>query len=297
MPLLNTALAGAHLLVVDDQPDQLRLLIDLLRNAGCRISVGFDGSQAYQRALAISPDLILMDVRMPRMDGFAACRLLAADPRTCGIPVIFLTGYADIAMTVRALKSGAVDFLEKPFRDQQLLDAVNWAIAENGRKGSPYNGKLDASKIAVMGMSCGGIQAYAVATDPRVKLVGIFNSGILPAPSGPGAPAMEDIRKDQLDKLHTPIFYVTGDKTDIAYENGLDDYKRITKVPAIHTFKDGVSHGGTYSQPNGGDFARVAVAMLDWQLKGEKNESKMFLGANCGLCQEAGWHVSTKGYK
>ena len=56
MPLLNTALAGAHLLVVDDQPDQLRLLIDLLRNAGCRISVGFDGSQAYQRALAISPD-------------------------------------------------------------------------------------------------------------------------------------------------------------------------------------------------------------------------------------------------
>jgi len=178
-----------------------------------------------------------------------------------------------------------------------LLDAVNWALAENGRKGSPYNGKLAASEIAVMGMSCGGIQSYAVATDPRVKLVGIFNSGILPAPSGPGAPPMEDVRKDQLDKLHSPIFYVTGDKTDIAYENGMDDFKRITKVPAIHTFKDGVSHGGTYSQPNGGDFARVAVAMLDWQLKGQKNESKMFLGANCGLCQEAGWHVETKGYK
>ncbi|MBZ5637011.1 MAG: alpha/beta hydrolase [Acidobacteriia bacterium] len=182
-------------------------------------------------------------------------------------------------------------------KSSQLLDAINWALAENGRKGSPYNAKLDASKIAVMGMSCGGIQSYAVATDPRVKVVGIFNSGILPAPSGPGTPAMEDVRKDQLDKLHSPIFYVTGDKTDIAYENGLDDFKRITKVPAIHTYKDGVSHGGTYSQPNGGDFARVAVAMLNWQLKGEKNESKMFLGANCGLCQEAGWHVETKGIK
>jgi dienelactone hydrolase len=182
-------------------------------------------------------------------------------------------------------------------KSSQLLDAINWALAENSRKGSPYNGKLDASKIAVMGMSCGGIQSYAVATDPRVKLVGIFNSGILPAPSAPGAPAMEDIRKDQLDKLHTPIFYVTGDKTDIAYENGMDDFKRITKVPAIHTYKDGVSHGGTYSQPNGGDFARVAVAMLNWQLKGEKNESKFFLGADCGLCKEAGWHVDTKGYK
>ncbi len=182
-------------------------------------------------------------------------------------------------------------------KSSQLIDAINWALAENNRKGSPYNGKLDASEIAVMGMSCGGIQSYAVATDPRVKLVGIFNSGILPAPAGPGTPAMEDVRKDQLDKLHSPIFFVTGDKSDIAHENGMDDFKRITKVPAIHTYKDGVSHGGTYSQPNGGDFARVAVAMLRWQLKGEKDKSKMFLGPNCGLCQEPGWHVATKNYK
>ena len=63
-------------------------------------------------------------------------------------------------------------------KSSQLIDAINWAVAENSRKGSPYDGKLDVSKIAVMGMSCGGIQAYAVATDPRVKLVGIFNSGI-----------------------------------------------------------------------------------------------------------------------
>lgn len=182
-------------------------------------------------------------------------------------------------------------------KSSQLIDAINWALAENSRKGSPYNGKLDASKIAVMGMSCGGIQAYAVSEDPRVKLVGIFNSGILPESNAPGGPAMEDVKKSQLDKLHSPIFYVTGDKTDIAYENGMDDFKRITKVPAIHTFKDGVGHGGTYSQPNGGDFARVGVAMLKWQLKGEKDQSKMFVGADCGLCKEAGWHVATKGIK
>jgi len=182
-------------------------------------------------------------------------------------------------------------------KSSQLIDAMNWALAENSRKGSPYEGKLDPSKIAVMGMSCGGIQSYAVATDPRIKLVGIFNSGILPAPSGPGVPAMEDVRKDQLDKLHSPIFYVTGDKSDIAHENGMDDFKRITKVPAIHTYKDGVGHGGTYSQPNGGDFARVAVSMLDWQLKGDKEASKMFLGADCGLCKDPQWHVQTKGIK
>ena len=182
-------------------------------------------------------------------------------------------------------------------KSSQLIDAINWAIAENGRKGSMYQGKLDPSKIAVMGMSCGGIQSLAVATDPRIKLVGIWNSGILNAPNGPGAPAMEDVRKDQLDKLHSPIFYVNGDSTDIAYENAMDDYKRITKVPAIQLWREGVGHGGTYSQPNGGEFGKVAVAMLKWQFMGDKAAGKMFVGSNCGFCQDPKWHVATKGIK
>ncbi len=182
-------------------------------------------------------------------------------------------------------------------KSSQLLDAINWAIAENGRKGSMYQGKLDPSKIAVMGMSCGGIQSLAVATDPRIKLVGIWNSGLLNAPNGPGAPAMEDVRKDQLDKLHSPIFYVNGDSTDIAYANAMDDYKRITKVPAIQLWREGVGHGGTYSQPNGGEFGKVAVAMLKWQFMGDKAAGKMFVGSNCGFCQDPKWHVATKGIK
>jgi hypothetical protein len=160
-----------------------------------------------------------------------------------------------------------------------------------------YQGKLDPSKIAVMGMSCGGIQSLAVATDPRIKLVGIWNSGLLNAPNGPGAPAMEDVHKDQLDKLHAPIFYVNGDKTDIAHDNAMDDYKRITKVPAIQLWRDGVGHGGTYSQPNGGEFGKVAVAMLKWQFRGDKEAGKMFTGSNCGFCQDPKWHVATKGIK
>lgn len=182
-------------------------------------------------------------------------------------------------------------------KSSQLIDAIDWALRENKRTGSRYQGKLDPSRIAVMGMSCGGIQAYAVATDPRVKLVGIFNSGILNTPGGPGRPTMEDVRKDQLDKLHSPIFFVTGDKSDIAFENGLDDFQRITKVPAIHMYKDGVGHGGTYSQPNGGEFATVAVAMLKWQLRGEKDQAKMFVGPDCRLCATPGWHVQTKGIR
>ena len=132
MPPLNTALAGAHLLVVDDQPDQLRLLIDVLRHAGCRISVGFDGSQAYERALAISPDLILMDVRMPRMDGFAACRLLAADPRTSAIPVIFLTVAGDLDERLNGLEIGAVDYVLKPFDAAEVLARIRVHLTRAG---------------------------------------------------------------------------------------------------------------------------------------------------------------------
>jgi len=180
-------------------------------------------------------------------------------------------------------------------KSTQLSDAINWAIAENGRKDSQYYGKIDTAKIAVMGQSCGGIQSLAVAEDPRIKLIGIWNSGILNMPLAPGAPAMEDVRKEQLEKLHSPIFYITGDKSDIAFENGIDDFKRITKVPALHAYKDGVGHGGTYSQPNGGEFGKIAVAMLQWQFKNDQEAAKMFVGANCGLCQDPQWHVSRKG--
>jgi hypothetical protein len=182
----------------------------------------------------------------------------------------------------------------------QLIDAINWAIAENSRKGSPYFEKLDTGKIAVMGMSCGGIQVYAVSADPRIRMLGIWNSGILKNPirTNGNAPAMEDVRKDQLEKLHTPIFYVMGDKTDIAFENGLDDFNRLTsKVPSIHMYRDGVGHGGTYGQLNGGEFAKVAVALLEWQLKGNKKSAQMFLGSKCGFCEDPAWHITKKGYE
>jgi hypothetical protein len=86
----------------------------------------------------------------------------------------------------------------------------------------------------------------------------------------------ENVPKEQLDKLHSPVFYISGDSTDIAFANSNDDFKRITKVPAFRAYKDGVGHGGTYTQPNGGDFGKVAVALLEWQFKGDQQASKMF---------------------
>jgi dienelactone hydrolase len=180
-------------------------------------------------------------------------------------------------------------------KSSQLIDAINWAFAENGRKDSQYYNKLDTAKVAVMGHSCGGIQALAVGEDARIKLIGNWSGGLFVTPPAGSGAAMENVPKEQLDKLHSPVFYISGDSTDIAFANSNDDFKRITKVPAFRAYEDGVGHGGTYNQPNGGDFGKVAVALLEWQLKGNQEAGKMFLGTNCGLCRDSRWHVEKKG--
>ncbi len=176
-----------------------------------------------------------------------------------------------------------------------MIDAINWAIAENGRKDSKYYNRLDTSKVAVMGHSCGGIQAVAVGDDPRLKLVVNWSGGLYTTPPTGAGAGSEILPKEQLDKLHTPVFYISGDSTDIAFANSNDDFKRITKVPALRAWKDGIGHGGTYTQPNGGEFGKVAVALLEWQFQGDQQAGKMFQGANCGLCQDSKWHVEKKG--
>lgn len=113
------------MLVVDDSAEDLALLTEYLRNARLRITVAFDGREGYQKASLMVPDLILLDVRMPRTDGFAACRLLKADPRTCDIPVIFLSGCNELDDRLQGLRLGAVDYISKPFAPEEVVARVN----------------------------------------------------------------------------------------------------------------------------------------------------------------------------
>lgn len=175
---------------------------------------------------------------------------------------------------------------------KQMIDAIDWAIAQNGDKKSPYYKKLDIDNIAISGMSCGGLQTLANVADPRVSTVVICNSGLFKDPST-GVPGMPQPGKDQLKKIHTPVLYLLGGKLDIAYENGMDDYNRIDHVPAFVANLE-VGHGGTYAQPHGGEFARVATAWFQWQLKGDDESGKLFMGNPCGLSQAEGWTVDKK---
>jgi hypothetical protein len=172
-----------------------------------------------------------------------------------------------------------------------LTEAVDWALAENRRAGSPYFGRIDPAQIAYSGWSCGGVQALQVANDPRVKTLVIHNSGVLN--SGPTNMTGISVGKEVLQTLHTPVIYIEGGPTDIAYENGMDDFTRITHVPAAIANLP-VGHGGTFNEPNGGAAASVAVSWLNWQLRGDAQSAKRFVGEDCGLCKDAQWSLQRK---
>ena len=173
-----------------------------------------------------------------------------------------------------------------------LIEGIDWAISENDRKGSPFYHRINPKWIAVSGWSCGGLQAITAAADPRVRTVVIHSSGVL-APGTSPNPEM-DIGKSSLNKIHTPVIYLLGGPKDIAYANGMDDFKRLDKVPAFVGNLD-VGHGGTFMEPNGGREASVAVSWLDWQLKGDPLAAKRFVGPDCGLCKDPDWKVDKKG--
>ena len=119
-----TTTDAAHILIVDDSLDELRALKSLLDAHAFRLSIAFDGHQGYQRAQLLQPDLILMDVRMPRLNGFATCRLLQECPSTRAIPVIFLTAASTPDERLSGLTIGGVDYINKPFNTEEVLARV-----------------------------------------------------------------------------------------------------------------------------------------------------------------------------
>ena len=172
-----------------------------------------------------------------------------------------------------------------------LKQALEWAIAQNADKNSPYYGKLDIDNIAAAGMSCGGLQALHMSDDARIKTILVMNSGYF------GTDESED--KASLAKLkQKSIIWILGGSTDIAWDNGNDDFKRMAgTMPACLVSLDGIGHGGTYMQPNGGDYAKVAGAWLKWWLKGDKEASTMFTGNEPGVSKMAGWSIERKNIK
>jgi len=119
-----SAALRAHVLIVDDLPKNLQVLALLLDKAGYRVSMALGGAQALAMIAQDPPELVLLDVMMPDMDGLEVCRKLKADPTTADVPVIFLTARAELQDLEEGFRIGAVDYVTKPFRGGELLARV-----------------------------------------------------------------------------------------------------------------------------------------------------------------------------
>ena len=113
------------LLLVDDNPTNLQVLYQTLETTGCKLLVAKNGETALSIAQKAAPDLILLDIMMPGIDGFEVCRRLKDNPDTAGIPVIFLSALTDTKDKVQGLQLGAVDYVSKPFQPDEVIARVN----------------------------------------------------------------------------------------------------------------------------------------------------------------------------
>lgn len=115
-------------MVVDDTPENLHLLVSILSGHGYTVLPTTDSQSALRNAMATPPDIILLDIRMPGLDGFEVCRQLKASPATAGVPVIFISALGDVADKVAGFRAGGVDYLTKPFEAEEVLARVRTHI-------------------------------------------------------------------------------------------------------------------------------------------------------------------------
>jgi dienelactone hydrolase len=152
---------------------------------------------------------------------------------------------------------------------KKLTDAIAWALAENARPSSRYFRRLDASRVAVMGQSCGAWEGIDASADPHVKSTVSWNNG--------GDPHAGDV-----GKLHAPILYASGGNYDYTRAETIQSYLRTT-VPAVwadqETWQD---------EP-----LVVGSRWLAFTLYGDATARRFFLGAGCGLCTRSGWTVQS----
>jgi DNA-binding response OmpR family regulator/DNA-binding CsgD family transcriptional regulator len=140
------ASANGTIMIVDDTPANLALLSDTLSEANYRVLVATDGLSALEQIDFLKPDIILMDVMMPGIDGFETCRRLKAEPMTANIPVLFMTGLSELDNLLRGFDEGGLDYIIKPIRPPEVLARIEVHLAlardrqraENALNQSPF---------------------------------------------------------------------------------------------------------------------------------------------------------------
>ncbi|MGL4499659.1 MAG: hybrid sensor histidine kinase/response regulator [Planktothrix sp.] len=141
------------ILIVDDNATNLKVLSQTLTSAGFQLAVATNGEEALEQVLEELPELILLDVKMPKIDGFETCIRLKADPKTKDIPVIFMTALSETIDKVKGLSLGAVDYITKPFDEQDVLARVRVHL----RLRTAQKQIISQQKLACLGTITAGV--------------------------------------------------------------------------------------------------------------------------------------------
>jgi dienelactone hydrolase len=173
-----------------------------------------------------------------------------------------------------------------------LIEGLDWAIAENSRKDSMLYGRVDTSKVATIGQSCGGPQAFRAAKDPRITTVVALNSSF-PTEAAPGTVGgAED--GWIAEKLAIPAAMFTGGPADSGFSGAEQCYKALSStLPVLKASLNTVGHTGAYPMPDL-RWSSAVLAWLDWQLKGDRQTVGMFAGPDCTLCKDPDWWIDTR---
>jgi pilus assembly protein CpaE len=180
-------MAATKVLVVDDDLNIQRVLVFTLKQEGYEVHVASDGQAGVEMAASIQPDLILMDVAMPTLDGYAATqKIRAAETEGRHVPIIMLTAEADVEQRVKGLRAGADDDIVKPFHPLELIARIKALLARSGVTSGP----APTGKATLGGLSCfygakGGVGTTTIAINTAIALaarhrrkVGLFDANL-----------------------------------------------------------------------------------------------------------------------
>jgi DNA-binding response OmpR family regulator/DNA-binding CsgD family transcriptional regulator len=142
-------------MIVDDTPGNLAMLSDLLSEAGYRVLVATDGISAIEQISFLKPDIILLDVMMPGIDGFETCQRLKADPATADIPLLFMTGLTELEHLLRGFEEGGLDYIVKPVRPPEVLARIEVHLNQ-ARQMLQVRMALDHSAVSVVTVNTKG---------------------------------------------------------------------------------------------------------------------------------------------
>lgn len=174
------------------------------------------------------------------------------------------------------------------------IAGLEWAVAENARRGGPYYQRLDTRHIIAMGQSCGGVQAFRAAKDPRVRAVAVLNNWF-PFEAPKPHPANPPLPDWSANKLNIPGAMFTGGPIDLAYVPAEEAFAAApAQVPVVKVHMPTMGHTGAYPQPDA-RWAAAVVDWLDWVAKGSQKGKAAFVGPQCRLCQDPDLWVETKG--